>query len=144
MPRRIVSAFVVFSLSTSLVIPVAASMSSAAAASPPPGNDVIVQLFEWNWDSIASECTNVLGPKGYGAVQTSPPQEHIVLPGDGYPWWQDYQPISYKLTTRRGDEAQYAAMVAACHAAGVKVYADAVLNHMQGGGQSGYGSAGDY
>ena len=32
----------------------------------------------------------------------------------------------------------------ACHAAGVKVYADVVLNHMQGAGQSGYGSAGSY
>lgn len=59
--------------------------------------DVIIQMFEWTWDSIASECTNFIGPSGmwpfllvlplevlhahvpigYGFVQTSPPQEHI-------------------------------------------------------------------
>ncbi len=115
-----------------------------ASAAPPAGqNDTIVHLFEWNWPSIGSECTSVLGPKGYGAVQVSPPQEHIVLPGNNYPWWQDYQPISYQLVTRRGDRAAFAAMVSACHAAGVKVYVDAVLNHMQGAGQSGVGSAGN-
>jgi hypothetical protein len=26
--------------------------------------DVIVQMFEWNWDSIAAECTSFLGPAG--------------------------------------------------------------------------------
>src|SRR6266545_6514748 len=60
----------------------------------------------------------------------------------GRPWWQDYQPVSYTLTTRRGDRAGFAAMVSACHAAGVKVYADAVINHMAGGGSTGPGSAG--
>jgi len=143
MSRRLIGSLAAFSLGASLIVPLAASMSTPAAASPPSENDAIVQLFEWNWNSIASECTNVLGPKGYRAVQTSPPQEHIVLPGNGYPWWQDYQPISYTLTTRRGNEEQYAAMISACHAAGVKVYADVVLNHMQGAGQSGVGSAGN-
>jgi alpha-amylase len=115
-----------------------------ASASPPAGqNDTIVHLFEWNWPSIGRECTSVLGPKGYGAVQVSPPQEHIVLAGNGYPWWQDYQPISYQLVTRRGDRAAFASMVSTCHAAGVKIYVDAVLNHMQGANQSGLGSAGN-
>src|SRR4030088_3011086 len=31
--------------------------------------DVIASLFEWNWSSVANECTNVLGPAGYGGVQ---------------------------------------------------------------------------
>ena len=66
----------------------------------PAPRDVIVHLFEWPWASIATECTNVLGPKGFGAVQVSPPQEHVVLPGQGYPWWQDYQPVSYQLVSR--------------------------------------------
>lgn len=39
--------------------------------------DVIVQMFEWTWDSVAAECTAFLGPAGYGFVQVSPPQEHI-------------------------------------------------------------------
>ena len=133
---------------TALAVAVAGTLlalqtAPAASASPPAGqNDTIVHLFEWNWPSIGSECTSVLGPKGYGAVQVSPPQEHIVLPGNNYPWWQDYQPISYQLVSRRGDRAAFAAMVSACHAAGVKIYVDAVLNHMQGANQSGVGSAG--
>ncbi|HZX07128.1 alpha-amylase family protein [Kribbella sp.] len=114
-----------------------------ARAAPGGDRDVIVQLFEWNWNSVARECGQVLGPKGYGAVQVSPPQEHVVLPGSGYPWWQDYQPVSYKLdSTRRGTRSQFVAMVNSCHAAGVKVYADAVINHMTGGSAGGTGSAG--
>jgi alpha-amylase len=113
-----------------------------ASAATPGAHDVIVHLFEWPWASVAGECTNVLGPKGFGGVQVSPPQEHVVLPGSGYPWWQDYQPVSYQLTSRRGDRAAFASMVATCHAAGVKIYVDAVLNHMAGGASTGTGSAG--
>jgi len=114
-----------------------------AGASPPDSHQVVVHLFEWKWTDVARECTTVLGPKGYGGVQVSPPQEHVVLPDRGYPWWQRYQPISYQLTTRSGSRQQFADMVAACHAAGVKVYADAVINHMAGGWPAGtVGSAG--
>ncbi|MDR7303808.1 alpha-amylase [Haloactinomyces albus] len=118
--------------------------AAVAGAQPaaPDGKDVIVQLFQWNWDSVARECTDVLGPKGYGAVQVSPPQEHVVLPAAGHPWWQDYQPVSYRLGTRRGDRQAFESMVDTCHAAGVKVYADAVINHMTGQNSSGTGSAG--
>src|SRR5882757_7255045 len=82
-----------------------------ASAATPGAHDVIVHLFEWPWSSVASECTTQLGPKGFGAVQVSPPEEHVVLPGRGYPWWQDYQPVSYQLTSRRGDRAAFANMV---------------------------------
>ncbi len=138
------------------------SLTGSASAAPPPAaravvvdrggpatraagpNDAIVHLFEWNWPSIGRECTSVLGPQGYGAVQVSPPQEHVVLPDRGYPWWQDYQPVSYRLGTRRGDRAAFAAMVSTCNAAGVKIYVDAVLNHMTGSNNTGglVGSAG--
>jgi alpha-amylase len=116
--------------------------ADAKADASPGARDVIVHLFEWPWASIAAECTKVLGPKGFGAVQVSPPQEHVVLPGQGYPWWQDYQPVSYQLTSRRGDRAAFASMVSTCHAAGVKIYVDAVLNHMAGGASTGTGTAG--
>ncbi|SHM73486.1 carbohydrate-binding module family 20 domain-containing protein [Cryptosporangium aurantiacum] len=118
-------------LLAALVVPI----REAATAAPPSGSDgrsVIVQLFEWKWTDIAAECTNVLGPKGYGGVQISPPQENIVLPQRGYPWWQRYQAISYQLESRSGTRAQFAAMVQACHSAGVKIYADAVINHTAG------------
>lgn len=91
---------------------------------------VIVHLFEWTWEDIAEECERVLGPAGYQAVQISPPQEHVLVPELSFPWWQRYQPVSYQLISRSGDRAQLGDMVQRCRAAGVKVYADAVINHM--------------
>lgn len=49
--------------------------------------ETIVQLFEWNWNSIAAECKAFLGPNGYSWIQVSPPMEHI----SGDQWWTDYQ-----------------------------------------------------
>lgn len=97
---------------------------------------VIVQLFEWRWPDIAQECEAWLGPHGYGAVQISPPYEHRVIEQEAtpFPWYQRYQPVSYKLASRSGNQAELADMVSRCHRAGVKVYADVVLNHMASGG----------
>lgn len=96
-----------------------------------------VQLFEWKWTDVAKECETHLGPKGFAAVQISPPNEHNwVASGDGapYPWWMRYQPVSYSLDrSRSGTRAQFIDMVQRCNAAGVAVYADAVINHMSGG-----------
>jgi alpha-amylase len=79
----------------SLSILSALALGVAPAFSSPAGNKpVIIQMFEvssiivvhlhhsdsgfqWNWPSIASECTNFIGPAGYGYVQVSPPNEHI-------------------------------------------------------------------
>ncbi|KAF8192025.1 glycoside hydrolase superfamily [Mycena galopus ATCC 62051] len=104
--------------------------------SPPKAHDVIVQLFEWPWESVAAECTNFLGPFGYGYAQVSPAMEHIT----GNQWWTDYQPVSYILTSKRGDRTQYANMVSTCAAAGVGIIQDVVMNHMTAG--SGVGFAG--
>ncbi|MEO1211185.1 MAG: alpha-amylase family protein [Cyanobacteria bacterium J06638_20] len=102
---------------------------------------VFVHLFEWPWEDVGAECEAVLGPQGYAAVQISPPQEHVVLPEAGFPWWQRYQPVSYQLESRSGDRAQLQKMIRRCHDAGVEVYADAVINHMAGV-ERGVGSAG--
>lgn len=147
-----------FSVFTTAVLAAAATLTLGAALlvggaprgtdpapvsqASPGARDVIVHLFQWPWASIASECTNVLGPKGFGGVQVSPPQEHVVLPGRGHPWWQDYQPVSYQLTSRRGDRAAFASMVRTCHDAGVKIYVDVIVNHMAGGASTGAGSGG--
>ncbi|MFD0330841.1 hypothetical protein ACFQZC_28220 [Streptacidiphilus monticola] len=69
------------------VVPLTLS-SGTAQASSPNGGDVIANLFEWNWNSVAKECTNVLGPKGYGAVQVAPPQDSIRLNQTSHPWWR--------------------------------------------------------
>ena len=113
-----------------------ALQSTAHATSAANGGDVIANLFEWNWPSVAAECTDVLGPKGYGAVQVAPPEDSIRIPGSTHDWWDVYQPVGYDLNSRMGNASQFQAMVTTCHNAGVKVYADAVINHMSGNDQS--------
>jgi alpha-amylase len=91
---------------------------------------VFVELFEWPWNDIANECEQNLGPNGFSAVQVSPPQEHISIGSN--PWWERYQPISYKIYSRSGDEDQFKSMVQRCNAVKVDVYVDVVFNHMAG------------
>lgn len=120
----------------SLSVGAGLALGPTAEAAPPGSKDVTATLFQWRFDSVARECTDTLGPKGYGYVETSPPQETI----QGSQWWTSYQPVSYKIANRLGDETSFRNMVATCHAAGVKVIADAVINHMTSG--SGTGTAG--
>jgi alpha-amylase len=121
-----------------LAVALAATITPVTATAAPTGTrDVIANLFEWNWNSIASECASVLGPQGYGAVQVAPPEDSLTR--SGHPWWEVYQPADYDVNSRMGTRSQFAAMVSACHAAGVKVYADAVINHMTGQGSTSYG-----
>ena len=133
----------------------AAALVTAAgvvqASAPPATNagsthDVVANLFEWNWPSVAKECTTVLGPAGYGAVQVAPPQDSLKRTelGNGsdtilHPWWEIYQPVDYNLTSRMGNEDQFKAMVKTCRRAGVHVIVDAVINHMTGQGSLSYG-----
>ncbi|MEU4092258.1 carbohydrate-binding module family 20 domain-containing protein [Streptomyces sp. NPDC026673] len=113
---------------------VAVSQQPAQAA-PPGSKDVTATLFEWKFASVARECTNTLGPAGYGYVEVSPPQEHV----QGAQWWTSYQPVSYRIAGRLGDGTAFKNMVDTCHAAGVKVIADAVVNHMSSGSGTGTG-----
>ncbi|MEV7992172.1 alpha-amylase family protein [Streptomyces sp. NPDC086077] len=108
-----------------------------AQASPPGTKDVTAVLFEWNFASVARECTTTLGPAGYGYVQVSPPAEHI----QGPQWWTSYQPVSYRIAGRLGDRAAFRNMVDSCHAAGVKVVVDTVVNHMAAGNGTGTGGS---
>ncbi|KAF5364605.1 hypothetical protein D9758_005615 [Tetrapyrgos nigripes] len=102
--------------------------SAIQARAPSGSKSVIIQMFEWTWDSIAAECTDFVGPAGYGFVQVSPPAEHV----SGSQWWTDYQPVSYTINSKRGNRDQFAKMVSTCHDAGVKVLADTLFNHMSG------------
>lgn len=105
------------------------SQTGFAAAQP----TTFVHLFEWSWPDVATECETFLGPKGYAAVQVSPPNEHI----QGSQWWTRYQPVSYALESRGGTRAQFIDMVQRCNAAGVEIYVDAVINHMAAGSGTG-------
>ncbi|KAH7338305.1 glycoside hydrolase superfamily [Rhizoctonia solani] len=104
-----------------------------------PNHDkkIAVQMFGWNWKSIATECEQFLGPAGVGYVQVNPPQEHL----SGDQWWVDYQAVSYQLQSKRGSRSDFAEMIGRCKNAGVKVSVDVIWNHMSGV-ENGAGTAG--
>lgn len=66
-----------------------------------------VQLFEWSWDDVANECEQYLSKKGFKGVQVSPPMEHI----QGSEWWTRYQPVTYDIISRSGNEDQFKDMI---------------------------------
>jgi len=114
-----------------LLVVIFALAATAIAQKTPnysAGRSVMTHLFEWKWNDIALECERFLGPKGYGGVQISPPNENAIKPNR--PWWERYQPVSYKLVTRSGNEQDFANMVRRCKAVGVNIYPDVVINHM--------------
>ncbi|MEU3277079.1 alpha-amylase [Streptomyces antibioticus] len=130
--KRIVSGAVALSATTAVLM-----APGVSYASPPGTKDVTAVLFEWNFASVARECTSTLGPAGYGYVQVSPPAEHI----QGGQWWTSYQPVSYRIAGRLGDRTAFRNMVNTCHTAGVKVVVDTVINHMAAGGGTGTGGS---
>ncbi|XP_070505320.1 alpha-amylase A-like [Chironomus tepperi] len=103
------------------------------------GRSGIVHLFEWKWTDIANECETFLAPNGYAGVQVSPPNENLVI--GARPWWERYQPASYILTTRSGNRAAFSDMVRRCNAVGIRIYVDAVINHMAAGDGVGTGGS---
>lgn len=61
-------------------------------------------------------------------MQISPVTEHVVQ--DKNPWWIRYQPVSYKIHSRSGDQEALASMIKRCNAVGIRIYVDVVINHM--------------
>ena len=111
---------------TAMLTAVLSSFSHTATA-----EGVMVHLFQWKFNDIANECENVLGPKGFGSVQITPPAEHKQ---GSQVWWTVYQPVSFKnFNSFGGNEAELRSMIARCNAAGVKIYADAVFNQLASG-----------
>ena len=70
------------------------------------------------------------------------PNEHVMsdewyeVDGNFNPWYFSYQPVSYRLSSRQGSLTQLKNMINTCRSLGVRVYADAVLNHMSGNGNA--------
>ncbi|WP_455133109.1 alpha-amylase [Microbacterium aurum] len=122
--RRAAAAAMIAVLAASAL---AACLAPVAVEREKPA-DAGVQLFQRPWTSIAEDCEQVIGPAGFAWVLTSPPQEHIA----GTQWWTSYQPVSYRVDSKLGTEAEFADMVTRCAAVGVDVIADAVVNHMAG------------
>ena len=98
----------------------------------------IIELFGWPYEDIEKEC-DFISKAGYLGVKVFPPQESIlsyttVENGELNPWYFVYQPVSYKLNSRQGTRQQLKKMINTCRQKNVRVYADAVVNHMTGSG----------
>ena len=136
--RHFASKMVAVAASVAMLVTGFAVTGSANAASESNENltlnrkGVIVTAFQQNWKSIAEECKTTYGPEGVKYVQVSPPNEHV----KGTQWWTSYQPVSYKLHSKLGTEAEFKQMITACNAANVGIIADAVINHMTGAGDT--------
>lgn len=102
----------------------------------------IVEMFGWPYKDISKEC-EFLGKAGYMGVKIFPPNESIlsystIENGELNPWWFLYQPVSYKFSSRQGTYEELKEMINKCRINGVRVYADAVINHMVGGGNDSF------
>ncbi|KAG9013257.1 hypothetical protein FRB93_000780 [Tulasnella sp. JGI-2019a] len=74
-------------------VPLASALTIMPRA-PTTTKKIIVQMFEWTYDSVAAECGYFLGTSGVGFVQVSPAQENW---NGGGVWWDSYQPESYNI-----------------------------------------------
>jgi alpha-amylase len=102
----------------------------------------IVEMFGWPYTDIEKEC-EFLSKAGYLGVKVFPPNESIlsyttVENGELNPWYFVYQPVSYKMNSRQGTREQLKSMISTCRRQNVRVYADAVINHMTGSGNDMY------
>eukprot|EP00948_MAST-09A_sp_MAST-9A-sp1_P000980 g980.t1 len=97
----------------------------------------IVEMFGWPDEDITKEC-DFLAKNGYLGVKLYPHQESV-LSSEPFnnlmnPWYFFYQPVSYSLDGRLGTRDELRKLIRTCRSLGVRVYADAVINHMSGGG----------
>ena len=97
----------------------------------------IVEFFMWPHEEVEKECA-MLAQMGYMGAKLFPAQEQIMsqetFSGDLNPWYFAYQPVSYRLQGRMGSRDQLRKAINTCRSLGVRMYADAVVNHMTGGG----------
>lgn len=98
----------------------------------------IVEMFGWPHADIEEEC-ETLAKSGWMGVKLFPAQESLLSyewtdNGELNPWYWYYQPVSYNLNGRGGTRDQLRKTIQTCRKHNVRVYADAVVNHMTGGG----------
>lgn len=97
----------------------------------------VVELFMWPHTDVAKECS-MLSKMGYMGVKLFPAMEQVMsletFSNDLNPWYFAYQPVSYRLQGRMGTRDDLRTAIQTCRSLGVRVYADAVINHMTGGG----------
>ena len=64
---------------SNLIVGTMVVLAAVAARAEDVPRTVFVHLFEWKWTDIGKECEDWLGPKGFAAVQISPPNEHRIV-----------------------------------------------------------------
>ena len=93
----------------------------------------IVEMYGWSDQDIEKEC-KFIGEKGYLGVKVFPHHEQVMsdepFRNQLNPWYFMYQPVSYSLNGRLGSRNDLRRMISTCRKYGVRVYADAVNNHM--------------
>lgn len=97
----------------------------------------IVEMFGWPHADVEQECKD-LAAMGYMGVKVFPIHEQVMshepFQDMMNPWYFMYQPVSYRMQGRMGTRDDLRRMISTCRSLGVRVYADAVINHMSGGG----------
>lgn len=102
-------------------------------------------LQAWNWSyKNAIDMLDKVGEAGFTTIQISPPNEikkgtkgvKVVEPGSNPQngWWMFYQPAGFQINESTdnalGTKAELIELVQKAHEKGIKVIADAVINHM--------------
>lgn len=88
-------------------------------------SDVILHAFNWRYAEVQAQAA-AIAARGYTAVLVSPPAR-----SEGNQWWARYQPQDLRVIDNPlGNTDAVRAMNQALAAAGVRSYADIVLNHM--------------
>jgi len=65
--------------------------------------------------------TTITTCQNHVTFQISPPSENAVVTNPNRPWYERYQPVSYNLVTRSGNEQEFRDMVDSCNKAGVRL-----------------------
>lgn len=91
----------------------------------PARAEVALHAFNWPYATVEARAAEI-AERGYRAVLVAPP-----LRSQGSAWWARYQPQDYRVIDHPlGDTESFVRMQQALRDAGVRLYADIVLNHM--------------
>ncbi len=103
-------------------------------------NATILQCWNWSYTNLKNKIPKI-AEQGFSVVQISPPNEikegtvgHKVTGEKTNGWWMFYQPAGFQINESTdnalGTKEELIDMVEEAHKYGVRVIADAVINHM--------------
>jgi alpha-amylase len=154
MKKRIISAVLVICMLLSCIITANAvtteKNTSGATSTNSTGTNynladsvddgVILQAWNWSYKNIEAKLEQ-LASLGYTTIQVSPPNTIKadtagvkVYGSSDNAWWMFYQPAGFQLNQQAnnalGTKDELASLVKKAHTYGMKVIADAVINHL--------------